>query len=59
MGDGCAPGPGWGVEGTRPGAEIGSPHYNRKKNHEKGPRGVPGGPLGGPRGGLCGPLEGL
>ncbi len=58
MGDGEAPGPGWGVEGTRPGAEIGPPIWSqyRKKN---GPGGVPGGPLGGPRGGLCGPLGGL
>ena len=58
MGDGGAPGPGWGVEGTRPGAEKGSPS-RVVKNEQNGPRGVPGGPLGGPRGGLCGPLGGL
>ncbi len=58
MGDGGVPGPGWGVEGTRPGAEKGSPLYCHTKL-ENGPGGVPGGPLGGPRGGLCGPLGGL
>ena len=35
MGDGGAPGPGWGVEGTRPGAEM--PHTVLNKNLEKRP----------------------
>ena len=59
MGDGGAPGPGWGVEGTRPGAENGPPHLLLRHTNVNGPRGVPGGPLGGPRGGLCGALGGL
>ena len=58
MGDGGIPGPGWGVEGTRPGADKGAP-WSVLTPLKTGPRGVPGGPLGGPRGGLCGPLGGL
>ena len=58
MGDGGTAGPGWGVEGTRPGAEIRYPIIVRNRTKRAG-MGVLGGPLGGPRGGLCGPLEGL
>ena len=56
MGDGGAPGPGWGVEGTRPGADKGHP-ICYEKNVKNGPRGSRG-PLGAP-GGLCGALGGL
>ena len=59
MGDGGVPGPGWGVEGTRPGAEKQPPYFLCITQNNKALGGSRGGPLGGPRGGLCGPLGGL
>ena len=58
-GTGECRGPGGGVEGTRPGAEIAIPLLLIRLNEKRAGMGVLGGPLGGPRGGLCGPLEGL